>query len=160
MSKKKEIPEPAKNTYASLGSIANGKTFMDLINEGLFSEPKKGMFVYMEDNRQYNISNNSGSAFSFGSNSSNVVMNHNSSNNELAELTQALLKEIKDSNLDSENEEQLNHLVHATTSEANTEKPKKILIKSFLDSADSVIKTATTSVNLISAFEKWKSFFS
>ncbi|EME75414.1 hypothetical protein CHH92_21585 [Bacillus sonorensis] len=139
------------------GIMPNEKLFNELIENGFFSQQGKGVFFYVQNN---NVFGASGSAFSFGENSTNTVINNNASNNDLLELTQTLLNEIKNSQLDAENQEQLKELVEAATSEASSEKPKKAILKSFIDSANTIIQTAANSTNLISAFEKWSAFFS
>ncbi|PLR92385.1 hypothetical protein CTZ29_06795 [Bacillus halotolerans] len=132
----------------------------ELIVNGQFEETMKGVFIYVDKTTHNTVNNPNGTAISFGSHSNNTVVNNNNKgDNEFEEVTKLLLAEIKKSELNPEKQEELNELVDAANSEITAEKPKKAVLKSFIDSADSIIKTASNSVNLISAFEKWQNFF-
>ncbi|MHC8425881.1 hypothetical protein ACUZ22_06670 [Bacillus velezensis] len=137
------------------------KTMEELIANGQFEEKMKGVYIYVDKTIHNTVHNPNGTAISFGSHSNNTVVNNNNQGDtEFEEVTKLLLAEIKNSELNPEKQEELNELVDAANSEITAEKPKKAVLKSFIDSADSIIKTASNSVNLISAFEKWQNFFS
>ncbi|MCY9372227.1 hypothetical protein [Bacillus haynesii] len=153
MSNANVMPNPSIVSSANI--MPNQKTLKELIEDGFFTQSEKGVFLYMQNN---NVFGANGSSFSFGENSSNVVINNNSSNNDLLELTQTLIKEIKNSELNAENQEELKDLVEGAANEASTEKPRKAILQSFINSANSIIQTAANSTNLITAFEKWSAF--
>lgn len=163
MSKKKETKqlEQKLEREAPVSLADKVRTMNELIVNGQFEEITRGAFIYVDKTTHNNVYNPSGTAISFGSHSNNTVVNNNNQGDtEFEEVTKLLLAEIKKSELNPEKQEELNELVEAANSEVTAEKPKKAVLKSFIESADSIIKTASNSVNLISAFEKWQNFFS
>ncbi len=133
----------------------------ELLSKKIFVGAEGGVFIYMDNTTNNTVNQPIGTAISFGSNSNNTVINNNNSgNNEFEEITKLLLDEIKKSELGSEKQEELSELVDAVNSELTAERPKKAILKSCLDSANSIIQLGANSTNLITAFEKWSTYIS
>ena len=135
--------------------INHFKTIKELIDRGLLRDEGNNVYI-MNDNRQYTVNNPQGSAFSFGDNSTNKVVNNNNGMSE--DLLMNLLKEIDVSNLKSEEKEELKELVEAAQDASEAENPKKSVIKRMLEASKGIIDTVTNSPALIDAYTKWVQF--
>jgi hypothetical protein len=92
-----------------------------------------------------------------GDNANQVVTS--SQKLELENLAKKLLdslNEVKD--LKGDTKEELEDVINAATKEASSDKPKRGILKSFLDQTKNVIGTLAATPALITAYEKWHGF--
>lgn len=105
----------------------------------------KGIFNYQ--------SHVEGSNQNVGHGASQVVTNSQTS--ELADLTRELLESLRGIELQQEQKKELEEVINAATDEASSDKPKKGILKSFLEQTKNVIDTVNKTPALISAYQKW-----
>ncbi|MFJ5965526.1 hypothetical protein [Bacillus sp. NPDC093026] len=111
--------------------------------------------------KKYDFSNINNSAFSIGDNSTNISTNNiNKNDDQFLKLTQTLMQELKKSELATPQQEEVEELVDAIVNGVNEPQPKKAIIRSLVDSANSIIQLGANSTNLITAFEKWSTYIS
>jgi hypothetical protein len=145
-----------------LAAISQGTRLSDLREAGVNIEQliikieQQSGDVIMGNQQNNNVSGIQGSAFSFGTHSTNNVTNN--FNNELADITKDLLATLNTVDIKPEDKQELVEIIDAASEEANSEKPKKRILKSLVGSANTFIDTATKTPGLITAYEKWSQF--
>lgn len=82
----------------------------------------------------------------------------NSTSNELTELTNRLVDELKKLDVYSETKQELEEVILAASEESVVENPKKGILKSFLEQSKNIIDTVNGTPSLILAYEKWSAF--
>lgn len=129
-----------------------------MIAEHLLVDKGRNVYFVTNDNRQTinTVNNPQGAAFSFGDHSTNNVTNNYGA--EIEDLTKNLLERLGLEEMDASDRVELTDLIEAASQEANSEQPKKTLIRNFLDGSKRLIDTVKESPALIEAYEKWATF--
>lgn len=101
-----------------------------------------------------NIPGNKG-AFAIGQQNT-VNQNNSGAANDVTEELIELLKGHPE--IAPEKKEELEEIISSASEEIKAEKPKKAILKSLLDSANSIMSTIAKTPELITAFDKWSDF--
>lgn len=122
-----------------------------------FIKKGNGVYLYMENkgiiNYQSTVTNTNQNV----GDHSNLQIN--SGQAAIDDLANLLIEAIKtEDSIEPTVKEELEEVINAATEEAVSEKPKKGILKSFLDRTQSVIDTISKTPNIITAYEKWSLF--
>lgn len=102
-----------------------------------------------------NIKENKG-AFAIGEqNTVNQTVNGLEENKS---LTEQFLKNLAEAKIPDEQKEEFKQIVETASNEASKDNPNKTILKSLLQTANSIMDTINKSPQLISAYEKWGKF--
>lgn len=102
------------------------------------------------------VNNPQRTAISFGDHSTNNVTNNYGA--EIEDLTKTLLERLGREEMDASDRAELTDLIEAASQEANSEQPKKTLIRTFLNGSKGLMDAIVRSPELIEAYGKWATF--
>lgn len=77
---------------------------------------------------------------------------------DLEDLTKELLDSLNGIELQQEQKQELEEVIHAATEEVSLDEPKNGILKIFLEQTKNVIDTVNKTPELISAYQKWEDF--
>lgn len=98
----------------------------------------------------------SGGKNAFALGEKNIVNQYIDSQHE--NVTKQLLEQLNEADIPEDKKIELESIIQSGNEIANTEKPNKTIIKSLLNSANSIMDMVTKSPELIDSYEKWSTF--
>jgi hypothetical protein len=135
-------------TVAGLGITQISFTNCNFVNEGDHS---------MSDSNNYNFA---GAKFETKQGNTIIGNNNNTSNavsiSRLEELTDNLIKDIADSNLSSDDKEQLSESIQQVVEQVKSDKPNKMMIKSIINGIPTALSVAANITKLTESYGHWK----
>ncbi|WP_432355341.1 hypothetical protein [Sporosarcina sp. A2] len=118
----------------------------------------RNVFFVTNDYRQITntVNNPQGTAISFGPGSTNNVANNYGA--KIEDLTKDLLQQLGLEDMDASHRVEISELIEAASQEANSEQPRKALIRNFLSGSKGLMDAIVRSPELIEAYGKWATF--
>lgn len=106
--------------------------------------------------------NNNFSNANFSNNKGNIVIGDDNATlnsvsfSSLEEVTDNLIKDIMDSDLPSDNKEQVSESIQQVVEQVKSDKPNKLIVKSLLAGIPTALSVAANATKLMESFGNWK----